>query len=245
MTPMGEFESIKAAEFVYKRQLFYAFKTRTDEFYYLPEIEKPPKPIPVKPPRADGRRNRPHARASWQIASPLKAPERLGDPRVPITRHIDWTTPWQASTTWSQPEPDNYNRAILASRPYDIQGIRSQCWYQLPRNPNWFSVYYCATESEIDIWTNWVKINPVIAVWAHTAHPIRRRLNRIEQASTRQWGRVKLATEDERMIDQGFTEKLILKGADPDYIAHYMGRRRPELADTNQMATSAEYTEDY
>jgi hypothetical protein len=240
MTPAGEFASIREAEVAYRRRLPYYFKTRTDEFYYLNEVGGA-LVIPPKRKVSQAPALRKKGKFSWVVNFPDTCAAILPDPRLEISRHISWTSS-TGGTTWSQPEPDNYNRAVFDTRAHHIPGIENQCWYQDITTTNWFSVYYCKSQTEMDIWQNYTKINQPQATWAYSAVPLRNRISKIDLEGGRQFGKNKSATADERLMDMGYYEQLIMRGADPDFIAQHVGVRRPEVADTRTAVL--EYTEE-
>jgi len=229
MTPAGEFASIREAEAAYRRRLPYYFKTRGDEFYYLDDAGGA---AIIMPKRKISQSNA--LRRKGKFCWVENFPDAIGilpDPRLEISRHINWNSS-TGGTTWSQPEPDNYNRASYDVRRHHIPGIENQCWYRDIASTNWFSVYYCKNQTELDIWLNYTNINKPLATWAYTAVPLRNRISKIELEGGRQFAKNKSATADERMMDMGFYEQLVMRGADPDFIAQHIGVRRPEVADT-------------
>lgn len=78
------------------------------------------------------------------------------DPRFPIAQHIGWVRPTHNETEYFVPEPDNYNRAVMAPKPLECPFIEDQVFYRdLERNA-WWSIYYVPQHlaNRYDLWIN-------------------------------------------------------------------------------------------
>lgn len=91
------------------------------------------------------------------------------DPRAIISKHIAWDGYKGSSdtTSWSIPEPDNYNFAILAAKPIEYPGVNDQCWFKWEEF--WLSCYYDHSLEYIDF-IRYTFTQDFIAYW----HPRRK-----------------------------------------------------------------------
>lgn len=68
------------------------------------------------------------------------------DPRIAIARHLDWRADYSPNvTTWTLPEPNNYNHAVRSARPLDCEFIRDAVYYKTDTG-SWWSVYFIPDE---------------------------------------------------------------------------------------------------
>jgi len=106
----------------------------------------------------------------------------LPDPRFAIARHIDWTRPaWGIGlTSYSVPEPDNFNYALYAQRPIECDFINSQVWYRDTKN-NWYSVYRVEVHDK-PRWLAWSEKQDWIGHWhSWGTNKLRRQKTLLEQ----------------------------------------------------------------
>lgn len=92
------------------------------------------------------------------------------DPRLPLARHIGWTKLFGASTIFSVPEPDNYNRAIITKKPVECVFVEDQVIYKDINKNHWITLMYIPDEQlgEYDAWM--IRLKPE-AYWQHTMAP--------------------------------------------------------------------------
>ena len=86
------------------------------------------------------------------------------DPRVAIAEHIGWTKPTiTRATEWAGLEPDNYNFAVLTTRPMDIPFLDESVIYKSTRN-QWYTIFRVDAEEERDV-INYLADKDYLAVW--------------------------------------------------------------------------------
>lgn len=142
------------------------------------------------------------------------------DPRVPVARHIGWRRPSQFGqpTTWSLPEPDNYNTAIYDKRIHEFPFIEEMVAYR--HLDGWISIYLCNYSVRMD-WIRQVirEIKPW-ATWYGKGVAMRKPItcltvdNRINRADF---------TDEERFNELGFWDTLKMKTDDPRIIDSRIG----------------------
>ena len=85
------------------------------------------------------------------------------DPRIPIADHIGWNKPTiTRDTEWSGLEPDNYNCAVLTTRPLDIPFLDESVTY---RHNNYWTTIFRVDEAELQSVVNYVKDKDYLAIW--------------------------------------------------------------------------------
>jgi hypothetical protein len=96
------------------------------------------------------------------------------DPRLPVARHIGWTKVLGTETNFTLPEPDNYNRAVIAVKPVECPFIEDQVIYRDLNKDLWATVFYVPEEqqSEFELWLSRTDIQ---AHWRHNNSPKFRR----------------------------------------------------------------------
>jgi hypothetical protein len=155
----------------------------------------------------------------------------LVDPRLVVTKHLDWTMSSCRDTTWTGCEPDNYNFAIYDKKPHDLRFIQHQCFYYLNKTINtrkykgWMSLYVAEEKLQAVLFNREIlKLQPQ-AVWRYAnAKPIRPRrplLNRENNYSNRA-----NFTTEERLFQQGYYEKFKSKYFDDDKLVKVVGTPR-------------------
>ena len=125
------------------------------------------------------------------------------DPRFPIARHIGWTRSNLPETEFTIPEPDAYNRAVLAERPLECNFIKNSIFYRDETTTNWWTVYLVPKEQELEFEV-WIREQPYKIFWWHPKPAaIRRRKSMLCQ-------RKNLAelTAEERLYTMGYYAKL-------------------------------------
>ena len=237
MTPAGEFPSLAAANAAYNKNIYYYIKTKPKEFYYL---DNEPHPVKSMDGRHQPQRRRGRINLEWTVHNLHKEKmdlHVLPDPRLVISRHINWDSPKFAATTWSQPEPDNINRAICHDRPHQIAGISNQIWYRDTEKNRWYSCFYLRPE-EMVLFEEYIRDCEYFAVWTGgKVTPMRRRLSRVETEIKNTQGRQQssLHTVDERLIEMGMMAGLKELGVTDEYIRERVGEVRPHLRNLTQM----------
>lgn len=165
---------------------------------------------------------------SWNYTKYFKPDKDLIDPRLAIARHIAWHRGTTPDTDRSVPEPDNFNRAIFANKPYDCDFIEDQVFYFDKSRNNWFSVYYVPDE-QVDEFNLWIdKLEPN-AFWQHLNAP-KIRLQR-SLLWTRDNKSQKTLTDNERLHTLGYYEDLKVKyfSDDATYVDSLLGESRDLL----------------
>lgn len=64
------------------------------------------------------------------------------DPRIVIAKHIGWEKKTNKFTEWHTPEPDNYNRAVLAPTIIECGFIRDHVFHYDSAYKLWWTIYY-------------------------------------------------------------------------------------------------------
>ena len=102
----------------------------------------------------------------WTYLTPVKY--QFADPRILIARQIGWAKYGGEETSYSVPEPDNYNRAVLCDRPVDCTFVEEQVIYKV--KDGWISVALVAEELQGE-YTAWLERLQPRAYWQHTKPP--------------------------------------------------------------------------
>jgi len=181
---------------------------------------------------------------SWNYTKNFKPQRDLIDPRIVIARHIGWYRGTAQDTENSVPEPDNYNRAIFANKPWDCNFIEDQVFYYDKLRLNWFSVYY-VPEEQIEEFNAWIEIIEPNAFWQHfNASKIRPQRSLLwcrENKSRR------TLTDNERLHTMGYYEELKVKYFNDDtaYVDSLLGESRDSLKNfVPQEQSDADYCDD-
>ena len=165
---------------------------------------------------------------SWNYTNYFKPEKNLIDPRLAIARQIGWHRGTAQDTEHSVPEPDNYNRAIFASRPWDCNFIEDQVFYYDKQRLNWFSVYY-VPEEQIEDFNLWIEIIKPNAFWQHLNAP------KIRPQRSLLWCRDNKSkdtlTDNERLHTMGYYKELKVKYFNDDtaYVDSLLGEARASL----------------
>jgi len=174
------------------------------------------------------KRTRRSKKHTWNFST---APVVLGDPRLPVIKHMEWQPLVMANhadkTRWNGVEPDAYTHAIWAKTPQFIAGIKDQCWYKEPSHSGWISLYI-VNELEQPVYDAYIMNNDVWATWSIKMPAIRRiRIPRIDYDTNVKWGKNAGRTDDERFHDLGFYDKLLARGVNTDWLRRQVGTPRP------------------
>lgn len=160
----------------------------------------------------------------WQYNENFLGPTNLIDPRIAIARHLDWK-PGQV-TTWSQPEPDNFNASLFSSVPLEYPQAKHQVFYRDNLRNGWFSVYYIKPSLHL-AWDTWYKTQPYWAKWFNTKPAaFRYKITLLEDKPYRQ---TKVISDNERLWQTKYYEKLKYKCVDATIIDVRVGVPRLDL----------------
>ncbi len=127
----------------------------------------------------------------------------IADPRIAIGQHIAWVKPYSADTEYSVPEPDNFNYAILANRPWECPFLKNQVLYKCNKHRAWWSVYYVPEEQTNDF-ILWIKDLEYRFLWNNV------RSHKIRQRRPYLWTKKSQPelTDNERLFQMGYYAKL-------------------------------------
>jgi hypothetical protein len=158
--------------------------------------------------------------------------EKLTDPRLPITKHIQWTLPTGPST-YSGAEPDNYNLAIYDSKPHDFKFIEHQCFYRVDKTVSrrkflgWMSLYVAEERLQTILFNREIlKIQPQ-AVWKYPhAKLIREKRSLVNREVTYTNRQGDNFSTEERLYQMGYYEKLKTKYFDDEALFKVVGTPR-------------------
>ena len=150
------------------------------------------------------------------------------DPRFPIARYMSWTRPNGTQTEYSIPEPDNFNRAVMALRRLTCPFIEDHIFYYDTLRSSWWTVYY-VPPSRLQEFDLWVDQQEYIIRWYHSkpaAVRTRKSLlyNRVNSYEI---------TDNERLYTMGYYNKLAEKyfKEDDRPLLDRLGSVRKELLD--------------
>lgn len=147
-----------------------------------------------------------NSRNFWHIQSHFQGPANLLiDPRIMIARHIDWQRSYTGYTQFSQPEPDNYNRAVYLKQPYIFDSVPNQVLYRDDIRQGWFTVLMVPPELELAYTEERTWLNPG-AYWLNKGTRYRQRQTLLHAKSNQ----VEI-TDNQRLAQQGYYENLLIK----------------------------------
>jgi hypothetical protein len=92
------------------------------------------------------------------------------DPRIPIAKHIGWIKYSGDETTFTIPEPDNYNRAVFTDTAVECPFVENQVIYKDSVKNGWVCVMLVADEQAGE-YTAWLERLAPRAHWHHTKAP--------------------------------------------------------------------------
>ena len=151
------------------------------------------------------------------------------DPRDQIAIHIGWSRPGEKKpTTWSCPEPDNYNEALFATKPIDCPYVKNQVFYLDSKNQGWWSVYYIKDNLTYDKFCSWLLTQSYSIRWHHTRPiPVRTKQGALHTRLS-----ATELTDAERLYQMGYYEILSSKySVDATTLSTFLGNTRvlPEI----------------
>jgi len=166
----------------------------------------------------------------WQYID--QTVEKLTDPRLPVTKHIEWTLPTGPST-YTGAEPDNYNLAIYTHRPIDLVFIADQCFYRVDKivsrrkYQGWMSLYVAEERLQTILFNREIlKLQPW-AVWRYPhAKLIREKRQLVNREVTYINRQGDNFSTEERLWQQGYYEKLRTKYFDDEAFFKVVGTPR-------------------
>lgn len=99
-----------------------------------------------------------------------KPRRELIDPRIAIAKQIGWQKYTGPETSFTIPEPDNYNRAVVTAKPVECTFVEDQVIYKDKHRNHWVTVMLLGEDQqgEYDAWLNRIKPD---AFWQHTKAP--------------------------------------------------------------------------
>ena len=148
------------------------------------------------------------------------------DPRRAIAKHIGWQRPVDKyPTTWSTPEPDNYNEGLATTRPLECPFIRDQVFYWDADAKLWWSVYFVPKEQMTE-YLFWALKQTYQLRWHHT-RPI---AVRPRQGALHYKKNVVELTDNERLAQMGYFAKFSIKyEVDDTMLSTHLGPARADL----------------
>lgn len=173
----------------------------------------------------------------WTYSPDYKTYRVLPDPRVAIAQHLQWVRTGLSETIYSQPEPDNYNRAIFVKRPIECSFIRDQVIYRSNYHQGWFCVYYVPDEqiAELEAWAG----ANALALWRHSKPAALKKYKRL--LDRREY--YKELSTNERLLTMGYYKNFAVKyfEGDTTIVKSLIGEARANLIDfvpENEVAAS-------
>lgn len=167
---------------------------------------------------------------TWTYGPEYQGEQNLPDPRIAIARHIAWYKSSTEYTEFPTPEPDNYNRAVIANVPIDCSIVEDQIFYYDRQRKHWISMMYVPEEQIIEV-DSWIKQCKPRAVWSHSKPP------HVKPRKSLLWTRGNISdknmTDNERLYTLGYFEKLKIKyfSDDTEYVDSLLGEARAILKD--------------
>jgi hypothetical protein len=163
----------------------------------------------------------------WQYNFNYLGVKNLVDPRIAIAKHIDWRTSTK-QTTWSQPEPDNYNASIFSSIPLEHPDAKHQIFYKSEHYRGWFSVYYIKPSLAI-AYNDWTYKQPFWAKWYSQKHAAFR--NKTTLLGDKPYRQTRDLSVNERLYQMKHYERLKYKCDDGNIVDVRVGQPHPGLLD--------------
>ena len=179
----------------------------------------------------------------WTYGPEYQGLPDLPDPRIAIARHIAWFKSSTEYTDFPTPEPDNYNRAVIANVPIDCSTVKNQVFYYDQKRNHWVTVMHVPEEQCIEV-DSWIKQCRPQAIWQHNKPP------HVKPRKTLLWTRDNISdtnmTDNERLYTIGYYENLKSKyfSDDTSYVDSLLGSARAILKDPWPEAEDIE-VEDY
>lgn len=163
---------------------------------------------------------------NWTYHSSWPYRQDLVDPRIPLVRHLAWSRSGTGFTSYSIPEPDNYNRAVITPRPWEFKDIQNQVIYRHSTG-YWVTLLFLLGD-EIAAWDKIAKTS-AWTYWRHTKPAVVKiRRQMLEQGATR--AEMSL---DERLLTMGYYKNFVIKYFDGDstIVKSRLGEARANLTD--------------
>lgn len=164
----------------------------------------------------------------WTYGPEFAKRNYLSDPRMALAKHIGWKKFHYPDTEFKTPEPDNYNRAILAKYPYDCTVIEDQVFYYDKDTKGWITLMY-VPDNLVGAVDSWIYQCKPWAVWCHQRAP------KIKPQRSLLWVRSNICednqTDNERLYTMGYFDDLKVKyfSDDTEYVDSLLGEARASL----------------
>lgn len=104
----------------------------------------------------------------WTYLQAVK--REFADPRMPIARQIGWQKYSGDETSFTVPEPDNYNKAVVTDTPVECKFVEDQVIYKDTVKNGWVCVMLVADEQEGE-YQAWLERLQPVAHWQHKNPP--------------------------------------------------------------------------
>jgi hypothetical protein len=111
---------------------------------------------------------RKHKPSYWTYLTANK--REYTDPRIPIAKQIGWMKYAGEETSFTIPEPDNYNRAFVTDKATECPFVEDQVIYKDNVKNGWVCVLLVADEQQSE-YTAWLERLTPRAHWQHTKPP--------------------------------------------------------------------------
>jgi hypothetical protein len=98
--------------------------------------------------------------------------DHFPDPRIRIAKQIGWQKFNGSETSFSLPEPDNYNRAVITDKLVECTFVENQVMYKV--KDGWVCVMLVDEELSGE-YSAWVERLKPVAYWQHTNPPVLRK----------------------------------------------------------------------
>lgn len=162
----------------------------------------------------------------WSYGPEYQGTQDLPDPRIQLARQTGWKKFHSHETEYPTPEPDNYNRAVLAHIPIDCSILEDQVFYK--HRDSWITLMYVPEEQIVQV-DSWIRQCRPMAVWCHLKPP------KVKPQRGMLWTRDNISdtnmTDNERLYTMGYFEELKVKyfSDDTEYVDSLLGSARAIL----------------
>ena len=176
----------------------------------------------------------------WKYLDPhLKG---LIDPRLVITKHIEWNLPMGKDSTWNGVEPDNYNLAVFGKQALDCPFVDNQVFFYNARFNGWFSMCCEQDKQLIADYIAWAKRQIIIAYWHYPkAQKVRTTKKLLEDYRKSQ---TPILTVNERLFQLNYYDKLKYKCDNEFIVERRIGKPRQVALESQQEVESQYDLED-
>ena len=153
------------------------------------------------------------------------------DPRAMMAMHIGWSRVAGQDTQFHTPEPDNFNRVIMADKAVHCEFIENNVFYRDLLRDKWWTFYYVPA-AQLPKFDAWLLQQNYELLWKHPrAAAVRPRRNLL-------WNR-QSAPElnlNERLYTMGYFDELQRKyfSEDSTMLTTRLGPLRQEVTDALQ-----------